>query len=482
MKNPVILLTGLVLTGLASCTSQKPFQVNVAEDDVYWSKKSASDKLVMLDDVNFDKGKDHRGGGTNNEGGNAGNLSNSDSYDPSRADAAYQAWNSKRGYQTEQDQNNQQTPLSTLSDDTDGRRLGSTRTLYYDDPYYNALAPSWGWTNWYTPHMYRPGFYNWAPGWNIGFGWNSRRGWGTSIGYNWGWGGMYYADPFWGPSPYYGWGSGWGFGGGWYDPFWGPYGYNPWYSPWYGYNCWNCNPYAYGCRTCYGRNDVVTNRKFFKPREALGGTGSGSRPGSVNTGGQIGRPFQANQQGAAPNSNATPTQAGPSRPVRRDLDNGQQAGNAQDMNPARPANQNYIPVRQRPASDYSSAPDAGSPKPGGDLQRQPDGSQRYVPPRNRIIEPSQDAGSSMPSRGNYDGGNYVPARNRYTERPQAPTQDFRPRQNDAPSRPNNSAPAREYRSAPSQGYSPSALPSRSGGGSSGGSGGGGSSAPRSRPR
>lgn len=470
MKNLIILGSALVITGLSSCTLSQQFSGRASTDDVYWTRNGEDTKIQSLDDVNFDKQKDHKGGGTTNYEPSRNQQDQSN--ESERANDAYEAWNAKRGtnaVNSLDDQNTEHSFNQSGLEDKDVRRFGTERSIYYTDPYYNSLSNQWAWTSWYTP-IIRPGFYNWAPGWNIGFGWNSNSGWGMGMGNNWAYGNMGWGNPYaYNPWVYDPWSP-------YYNPFYSPYAYNPWannygYNPWYGYNnCWNC--YGHGwrnnCNTCWNSGrDIVQNTPRFIPRgEGIGRGSSGSRPGSVNTGGQQTRPSTPAMRNAPAQASDMPTRSGPNRNVRPNLDNAQSAPPVQTTRPGGdliqgPGGvQTYVPPRTRTVPPAGTkAPEVGSTRPGGDLQTRPDGRTYYVPPRNT----------------NYGGGsqNNAPS-------PSAPSDN-------GPSRPNYTPPSRGN-SSPSYTPSPAPAPSRSGGGgsSSGGSssGGGsrGSSGPVSRPR
>jgi hypothetical protein len=481
MKNLILFGSALVIMGLSSCTVQQQFNVGAAEDDVYWSKRSDESKIQTLDDVNFDKQKDHKGGGSNYEPARNSNNSGSSYSEEERANQAYQTWNSQRGSSAIQSYDEQAVSNDQFNRETeeerDARRFGTERSFYYTDPYFNALSPNWGWTSWYSP-IVRPGFYNWAPGWNVGFGWGSGGGWNMGFGNNMGFGGMGWGNPYgfnpWFNDPWNGFYNPY-----FYDPFAFNYGfgYNPWgfgygYNPWFGYNnCWNCNRWRNNhCATCWNSGrDIVQNTPRFSPRgEGIGRGSSGSRPGSVNTGGQQSRPVAPAMRNAPSQASGdVPSRSGPNRNIRPDLNNAPSAPAQTTIRPGGDliqgpgGTQTYIPPRNRTAPSASAAPAAGSNRPGGDLQVTPQGRTYYVPPRNS----------------NYGGGSQGSA-----PTPSAPSNNTPSR-----SRPSFDPPSRSN-SSPSYTPSPAPAPTRSGGGSSGSSGGSsgggsrGSSSPVSRPR
>lgn len=445
---------------LGACSSSTFNGLNKVDDDAYWSKKD-----------------EPKSGGTNYkdvEPWNKNRGPNPSSYAPSyapieqnieasteqtyvntddeRGRAAYQAWLNRSNKTSYEDTSKLTNVLvSDKDDERDARRFGSDRNYYYDDPYYNVLSNNWAWTSFYTP-MVRPGFYDWAPGWNVGLSWNSYNGFGMNMGYNMGYGGMgfggmgygynpYYAqpyggfyDPFFQPfyNPYYGYGG-----------FYQPYGYGGFYNPWAFGNRWGyCNNYNRFGRH-YGNNDVVTNRPIMRPRNPMGSTvaGTSSRPGS-------GGVNEQKVQGSRPNHYNPVRQESPTTSSVR---TNRPGGDLQYDAAGKPV---YISPNRRPSTEGSGATNTYSNRPGGDLRTGTDGKTVYVPARpSRDIPSNNRPGSSSDGYGRPANNNsYEPSRTpSYSEPRQS---DPAPRNSDR--RPSYSSPSYSTPSAPS--YSAPSAP------------------------
>ncbi len=517
MKNSRIYFFSLLMIALAACGTQKNFDVNNNTDDVYWSKADDLKKPLTVQDLEM-KEKSNKGPSSENPNYEPTNQNQPAGYDNMRAQSAYDAWDKQRNLKTGTDINGNQTDSGNdqnytsedqKNDERDTRRLGTERTYYYDDPYYNSLSSNWGWTSFYAP-VYRPGFYSWAPGWNIGFGYNSFSGWGGGYGLSMGYG--YGMDPFfcnsW-YSPWYGygynnfynpWGAYYGYGYGYHPYGYFPYGYYPYgYYP-YGYGGYH-NGYDYGY---YGKNKKanVAGRPMLHPRNSTGSDiPAGGRPANYVPDVQKSRPVNSAVNGTVnPDRNNQPIQSNPGA-----IDAGVK------VNPSRPSNTAgnntgavkpggelvndgnnrpvYIAPNNRP-SNSNNPNSVRTNRPGGDLIPGSNGAQIYVPARNSATYENNNAQpsyNSQPDRNNRNNQpNSNPSYNPPSRSYSAPSRSNAPAYN-APSRSNNSpapsysAPSSQPSSAPSRSYSNPApsgnTPSR---GSSGG--GGGSTTPRSRPR
>lgn len=506
MKNIKILFYALLMFSLSACSVFKSVGINQVDDDVYWSTKDEPKSGQSYKDVEYwNKSKGPNPG--LNEGAYTPNFQNTDPQTPPnqeelRAQEAYQAWVQKRGFTAAAPDTNVQSNLliAEKSDNRDERRLGSDRNYYYDDPYYNVLSTNWAWTSFYTPIIVRPGFYNWAPGWNVGLSWNNRSGFNWGMGYNMGFGGFNMG---------YGYNS-WAYGNPYaYDPFYygySPYGYSPYsyygYSPYmynpYGYYGYNRYGYGYGNGYGYGHgcggynhgrgsNDVVTNRPLMQPRNSMGSStpAVGSRPGA-NPNGLSTRPSSngvvdnASTGGiqpafARPANGGTPSVYVPSRPSA-----------ANGVNTSRPGgdliiDNNGRPVYVSPNNTPNNRPGNGtsgetgySPRPGGSLNTAPNGRQVYVPARPRETNTTPSNGGDNNYRPNNGGSYRSDAPASVPQYSQPNNNNNRPSNNN--SRPSYSAPsysAPSY-SQPSQSrpsYSAPAPRPSSGGGSTGSGGG-----------
>lgn len=254
-----------------------------------------------------------------------------------REENAYNEWNRRRNFETQgaENSNVQTSTVDEQAQQRESRRFGSERTYYHNDPYFNALSNQWSWTTFYTP-IVRPGFYNWAPGWNIGLGWNSFNGWNIGLGYNaffpgWGLNSWMFYDPWFG----------------WYNPWnpWRPFGfYDPFWGPGWGFNYWNWYYFYHPFYRPFYRftngqnNDMVLNRPMFVPRAAGQNSSGGS---TLPPRGRVGNEIN---------------------------------------NPAQPVNPNPSTQRSRPdvqQQEYNTT------RPGGDIVRDRQGNPTYVPPRSR---------------------------------------------------------------------------------------------------
>ncbi|MFN4084123.1 MAG: hypothetical protein ACK4K9_10875 [Bacteroidia bacterium] len=304
------------------------------DDDAFWNSRTSSGRASNSN--NEITNSSNTGNRTNERPRPQGNFTPIESYyDIDRQENAYNEWNNRRNFETNGNiQHNQNNTFNEQVEERESRRLGSERTFYYNDPYFNALSPNWGWTSFYTP-IFRPGFYNWAPGWNIGLGWNSFSGWNVGFGFGamypgwgwnrWGWNNWGFYDPWctwcnpWSP---------WGY----YDPFWGPgWGWNYWYWNRF-YNPWYWHDYRRGN---FNGGDVVQNRPLLRPRSGGESSGGGS---SLPPRGRIANDLNA-----------------PAQPVQQN-----------------PANQHVRPDMQQQQMNTT--------RPGGDLIRDRDGNPTYIPP------------------------------------------------------------------------------------------------------
>jgi hypothetical protein len=417
---------------------------NGVNDDVYAKRKESQSKPKTIDDIEpWNKKKkgpqaNLEPSNTNSEASENSNYSNSriatsaavsqNAYDPNEAARAAEAsrlWAQRQNMVTAIDSPVYESNLvydQEREEDRETRRMGTSRSRFYNDPYYDVLSQNWGWTSFYNPVTVFPGYYGFAPGFNVGLGWNNRFGWNTGFGFNTGWGNMGWGNPGWGwNDPFYNpWNPYANFGWG-YNPYWDPYfgygwGYNPW-NPYYGYGWggWGHNPWRNnwgwrrGCFNNRWGNDIVLNRPFMRPMNGIGSSlpGGASRPAVPLPGGRSQRP-------AVPNPAVN--QQGPDRPQQT----------------ARPT---YNPNRPQAPQPESPRP-AYTNKPGGDLIYDNQGRPTYVPPRrDRNINASEAPRQSAPT---YNG-----------------TGEVRPSYGSpAPSRPSN-------RNAESRPSAPSAAPSRS---------------------
>jgi hypothetical protein len=196
MKNTYSHYYLLLMLALASCSRQNFTPISQVNDDSYWVEKdderTPGKKLDEIEPWNGKK--EGQSNPTPSRYNNEANPpSSSQSYEDSRGRAARQAWDNQRNTEQAQSSNSQDFSQENFTNDEldqremdrDSRRFGSNRTFYYDDPYYQVLSPNWGWTNLYAP-VVRPGFFNWAPGWNVGLSWNSFNGFGMGMGMQFG--------------------------------------------------------------------------------------------------------------------------------------------------------------------------------------------------------------------------------------------------------------------------------------------------------
>lgn len=451
MKNNHIFIYALLMLLLGACSSTTFNGLNKVDDDAYWSRKdepkSSGTNIKDVEPWNKNRGPNPSSYAPIEQNMEASAEQTYVNTDDERGRIAYQTWLNRNNNSSYEDTSKlTNVLLSDKDNDRDARRFGSDRNYYYDDPYYNVLSNNWGWTSFYTPVM-RPGFYNWAPGWNVGLSWNSYNGFGVNMGYNMGWGGMGYGgmgygynpwyaqpyggfyDPFYQPyyNPYYG----FGYGGGFYQP----YGYGGFYNPWVYGNRWGyCNNYnRYG--RYYGNNDVVTNRPIMRPRNPMGSavSGSSNRPGVAGANGQ-------KVQGSRPTNYNPVRQESPNTSSVR---TNRPGGDLQYDAAGKPV---YISPNRRPAVSGSEATSTYSNRPGGDLRTGTDGKTVYVPARPSRENPSSNrpGGSSDGYRRPADNNSYEPSRTpSYSEpRPGGST----PRNSD--SRPSYSAPSYSAPSAP----------------------------------
>lgn len=204
MKNNHIFIYALLMLSLAACSSAKFNGVNNVDDDVYWSSKdepkSGGKNIKDVEPWNKNKGPNPSSYEPVEQNTSASSDQSYINLEEERGRNAYQAWQNRTNAKMAEDTSKQNNVWVSNSDnERDARRFGSDRNYYYDDPYYNVLSNNWGWTSFYNP-IVRPGFYNWAPGWNVGLSWNSYNGFGVNMGYNMGWGGMGYGfNPWNGP-------------------------------------------------------------------------------------------------------------------------------------------------------------------------------------------------------------------------------------------------------------------------------------------
>lgn len=483
MKNIHSIFYVLLMLALASCSTQNFTPLAEISDDSYWTEKD--DERVPGKNIrssepwnkNNSSSSEPMPSRYNNE---TAPSSSYQSYDDARGRNARQTWENQRYSEnnSSQSENNAQ-PNNNPDEEQEERdyqrrtrRFGSNRTYFYDDPYYQVLSPSWGWTNFYNP-IVRPGFYNWAPGWNVGLSWNSFSGFGMGMGFNTGFGyNPFFYDPW-----MYGGGWGMGFYDPWRMPFYNPYspwGYNPWFHPYgfgYGgfYNPWG--PWGHRNRhfnSGFGGRDVVTNRPFMQPRATLGssipGGKSSGRPNNQTFDGRNVRDARPNPSGTI-NENATNPNIRPNEPVRsytpdRPATN-RPGGELRPDESGRPV---YVSPNNNNPIRNAEPNSGGSNRPGGELREGPNGTQIYVPPsRNRFEDNSggrPSYNSDRPSRGFDGGGNVNPSRNPGFERPS----NDRPRYDSPRNRGGDGGsysppPSRPAPSRPSYSPSPSSRPS-----------------------
>ncbi|MDZ4666522.1 MAG: hypothetical protein SGJ00_01445 [bacterium] len=434
MKNKNIIFYSLLMLLLGACSSSTFNGVNKVDDDVYWSAKDEPKTGKSYKDIepwNKNKGPNASSYYNSNESGSQSlSASSAQSYsnqEDERGLIAYQTWLSKytqnAALPAEDTIKQNNLLLADRENERNSRRFGSDRNYYYDDPYYNALSNNWGWTSFYAP-IVRPGFYNWAPGWNVGLSWNNFNGFGINTGYNMGWGGMGYGYNSYSPWAYDPWYGGYGGFGGFNNPYYGgfyghPYGgfggfNNPYYGGFYGNRFgWGggyCHNNGYG--NYYGNNDVVTNRPIMRPRNSMGSStvAPGSRPAGNAVAGEQrvknDRPNYNESRPAIENTNSVRT----NRP----------GGDLYMDKSGRPV---YVSPNSRPeVSTGEPTNNRYSNRPGGDLRTGSDGRTEYVPAR-----PRDAVDNSSRSNSNGFEGNYRPGRNGASD-------------NGTPSRPGNSTP------------------------------------------
>jgi hypothetical protein len=421
MRIKHLFIVALLFVTFSAC--QTSIQLG-GQDDAFWNSKTTPTQRQQLVQDNERAPVNRQ---TLPENSNFTPIEKYDNHDPNRANNAYNEWNNRRNFDNNSNLNSNNNEVTQeQQDERDARRFGSQRNYYYDDPYFNSLSSNWGWTSFYNP-IIRPGFYNWAPGWNIGLGWNSFNGWNTGFGFNswglgfgmgigwnnWGWNRWLFYDPWYNPwSPW-----------GWYDPFWGPYWgwrYNRWYNPWFGWNNFN------------NTGEALTNRPLLRPRASEGS----------NTGGSTLPPRGRVADMANPNS-------------------------------AQPAMPN--PDNQRIRPNVNGAQQQHTTRPGGDLRMNDRGEPVYIRPSN----PQRPADNNF-NRPQMQNPNPQPGLRNDRVAPDYSTPNRSGgdvRQSAPPAMRRDVAPA-EPRSAPQRNFD---SPSPRGGMPSGGGAGGGS-APRSRPR
>jgi hypothetical protein len=458
---PIKIIAFFAFTGIIASCSSIINPVNGVNDDVYAKRRESNAKPKSVGEIepwnNKKKGpqanlNQNATSETSSVSAAAAPVYTPDPYEAERAAEASRLWAQRRNMLTANDSPVYEPNLvyqEEREDDRESRRMGTSRSRYYDDPYYDVLSQNWGWTSFYNPVTVFPGYYGYAPGFNIGLGWNNNFGWNTGFGFNSGWGynpwnpyaGFGWNDPFFNPYYPYG-GMGWG-----YNP-WNPYGgmgwgYNP-YHPYggmgWGYNPWQRNwGWGGGCYNNRWGNDIVSNRPFMRPMNGIGSAlpSGNSRPAVPVPGGRSVRP---NAPSPAVN------QQGPDKPQ-------------QITRPAYNPNRPQAPQAESPRPAYTN-------KPGGDLIYDNQGRPTYVPPRR---DRGGNTGESpRPSAPTYNGTGEVrpsygspaperPRNNNSNGRPSAPSA--------APSRPSApSQPAPSRPSAPAPSYSrpaPSApAPSR----------------------
>ncbi|MCG9880459.1 MAG: hypothetical protein MH472_07665 [Bacteroidia bacterium] len=480
MKNIHSIFYVLLMFALASCSTQNFTPISQVTDDSYWTEKD--DEKVPGKNIKesepWNKSNNNRSEPMPSRYDNEPSSSSYSSIEDARGRNARETWDRQR-YSENSTPSAENTQSNYIPDEEQEerdyqrrtRRFGSNRTYFYDDPYYQVLSPAWGWTNFYNP-IIRPGFYNWAPGWNVGLSWNSFSGFGMGMGFNQGFG----FNPFFNDPWMYGGGWGMGFYDPWRMPFYNPYspwGLNPWYHPYgfgYGgfYNPWG--PWGFRNRHFnrgFGGNDVVTNRPFMQPRATLGSSIPGARgtarPSNQTFDGRSVRDARPNPSSVT-NENTTNPNFRANEPVRsyspeRPATN-RPGGELRPDESGRPvyvSPNNNTPIR-------SAEPNSGgSNRPGGELREGPNGTQIYVPPsRNRYEDNSggrPSINNDRPSRGFDGGGGVNPSRNPGYERP-----SYDRPSNDSPRNRGgggsySAPPSRPAPSRPSYSPSPSSRPS-----------------------
>lgn len=459
MKPITTIVFFAVASTFVSCSSiSNP--ANGVNDDIYSKRRESNAKPKSVNDIEpWNKKKrgpqaeviENRSAPATYATSNASSYT-PDPYEAERAAEANRLWAQRRNMVTTNDSPIYEQNLvfqDEREDDRESRRMGTSRSRYYNDPYYDVLSQNWGWTNFYQPVTVFPGHFGFAPGFNVGLGWNNNFGWNNGFGFNSGWGhnpwnpyaGFGWNDPFFNPYDPYG-GMGWG-----YNP-WNPYGNMGWgYNPWnpyggmgWGYNPWRRNwGWGGGCFNNRWGNDIVSNRPFMRPMNGIGSAipSGNSRPAVPVPGGRSVRPSvpspAVNQQGPdRPQQTARPT-----------------------YNPNRP----QAPQAESPRPNYTN-------KPGGDLIYDNQGRPSYVPPRRdrstgdapRQAAPTNNGtGEVRPSYGSPS-----PSRPRYNEpssRPAAPSASPSRPAESRPSAPRQSTPSRP--SAPAPSYSRPSAPAPS---------------------
>jgi hypothetical protein len=483
MKNTYSHYYLLLMLALASCSRQNFTPISQVNDDSYWVEKdderTPGKKLDEIEPWNGKK--EGQSNPTPSRYNNEANPpSSSQSYEDSRGRAARQAWDNQRNNEQAQSSNSQDFSQENFTNeeldqremDRDSRRFGSNRTFYYDDPYYQVLSPNWGWTNLYAP-VVRPGFFNWAPGWNVGLSWNSFNGFGMGMGMQFGYGFGY--NPF-----FY---DPWMYGGAWgmafYNPY-SPWGFNPWYNPYrFGFGCGGFyDPWGFRNNHHFGPGggDVVTNRPLMQPRQSMGSSipsavGS-NRPNYQNFDGKSVRDSRPSPTQNSDGSATTPrnTQDGgirytPDRPAVTAPSNrpGGELRPDQSGRPVYVSPNNNSPIRNAEIQPGTST------RPGGELREGRNGAPVYIPPsrsRNEGGDNRPSINTDRPTR-SYDGG--MPDRNPRNARPsfESPRNSggeggYRPAPSQpAPSRPSYSAPSPSSRPSYS---APASRPPAGGGG------------------
>ncbi len=424
---PITTIAFFAITSITVSCSAIVNPVNGVNDDVYGKRKESKAKPKSISEVEpwNNKKKGPQANLNENRSSEYVEANSNINYSrPSESEQAAEAgrlWAQRRNMVTTADSPVYESNYvidEYREEERENRRMGTSRSRYYDDPYYDVLSQNWGWTNFYTPVTVFPGYYGYAPGFNIGLGWNSGFGWNTGFGFNTGWGmpGFGWNDPFYNPWNPYG-GFGWGYnpwnpygGMGWgYNP-WNPYcgfgwGYNPWRNNWGWGGGWNNNRWG---------NDIVSNRPFMRPMNGIGSSlpSGNSRPA-------VPVPGNRSQRPAAPNPAVN--QQGPDRP---------QQITRPTYNPSRP----QAPQTEAPKPTYTT-------KPGGDLIYDNQGRPAYVPPRRNT--PTNTNEAPRQAAPTYNGtGERRPSYG-------SPAPD-RPRNSTPSSRPSNSNPAPSRPAAPSQ--------------------------------
>lgn len=469
----------LLMLILASCSRQNFTPINQVNDDSYWVEKdderTLGKKMDEIEPWNDQKEK-QRNPAPSRYNDEPSNSSNYQSNEDARGREARKAWDNQRNNEQLQSSNSIEDSQNNFFDEEtnqreierDARRFGSNRTLYYDDPYYQVLSPNWGWTSLYAP-VVRPGFFDWAPGWNIGLTWNSFNGFGMGMGMQFGYGFGY--NPFlYDPWMY---GNAWGFGfnNPWHMPFYNPYspwGFNPWFNPYrFGFGCGGFyDPWGFRNHHHYGpgRGDVVTNRPLMQPRQSMGS----SIPSAIGTNrpnNQIfdGKSVRDNRPNPTQNIDGSTTTTRdrpdgnikyyPERPASISRPSSRPGGELRPDESGRPV---YVsPNNDNPIRNAETRPGT-STRPGGELREGRNGVPVYIPPsrnRNEGGDGRPSINTDRPIR-SYDAG--TPDRNSGNVRPsfESPRNRVGNSGNYTPP-PSQSAPSRPSYSAPS----PSSRPS-----------------------